>query len=184
MKLLGRLCDLAFPPTDRGGMADLGLALAAAVSDEAATAAVDEWIRYEKNCPKPSEMRKLIWEQNEKAAPAPAPSHAAQLPSGPQCPGCKGFGISETIPSGELESIASWCGCQVGYRARLNSCNCPENPEGRCSRSLLREFCCVPPWAVNAARRKLLALHGMNTPARKMPPAAGPAQDDGYRGDF
>ena len=181
--LLRRLLDLAFPPSNDEGVRDLTLALEAAVNDDAMTAAVDEWVRYESNCPKPAQMRKLIWEQNQKYEPRP--SRGMQLPSGNRCADCKGFGVRETTHAGDLNSVSSWCDCLAGAQARNNSCRCPENPNGRCSRPLSRDTCCAPPWAVNAARRRLLLIDGQATLRRIPVPASATVIDvDDYRGEF
>jgi hypothetical protein len=162
--IVKRLLDLAFPPSTDEGVNDLMAAVAAAVNDEVAIAAVDEWIRYQPNCPKPSEMRKLVWEQNEKATPAPEPARA-QLPSGPHCPECQGFGIRETEHDAGLTSIASFCECSAGRQKRRAE---PDYVD-----------------RLHLARKKLLALDGMDTQLRKIPAIRQTfGSDDGYRGEF
>lgn len=82
---LERLKQLDWYPvaSDKGvlcaGEKDLVLALMAAATDSIAIAAVNNWVGYSKECPKPAELRKYIWDENEKVKP-PHIQRAVQFP--------------------------------------------------------------------------------------------------------
>lgn len=68
-----------FPAYERGPD-ELILAVMAAANGDVAALVINNFIDYQKECPKPSEIRKQIWEENEKVKPRQT-QRAVQVPS-------------------------------------------------------------------------------------------------------
>lgn len=80
-KQVQRLAGLDFfPRSDPAALKELRVAAEAAYTPEILTAVVDDWLASERECPKPADIRRMIW--------------ARQSPPEPRkdCPDCGGTG--------------------------------------------------------------------------------------------
>lgn len=160
-----------FPKGNKEAEQDLVSALCAASDDAIAMHVVNEWVAGERDCPKPADLRKLIWEENEKRKPEQT---AEETRARGNCSQCRGYGIRESIHVDNLESIASYCDCEDGRHRRMDA--------GRDPYSVDR---------VNAARQKLLSRFG-NNPLKRIAQQAASGKrteqmaiaEDVYRGEF
>lgn len=66
-----RLSGLDFYPREDGGKKELLSALQAAKTVEVAARAVTTWLEGQRECPKPADMRRLIWERQGEAEKVP-----------------------------------------------------------------------------------------------------------------
>lgn len=177
--LLDRLSGLNWFPRDNDqAQQDLAEALMTARNDIIATYVVNEWVRTQREAPKPADLREMIWNENhereqEDARDAPAPRV--------HCPTCRDTGIVESLGADNLASVASWCRCQAARQREARSC-----PEGQCRDIRATKpvdepmrGCCCPPWRVNQARAKIFGPQRPNiaTLVRQI------SRDD-YHGDF
>ena len=166
---LARLMGLSYYPRDnRMAEEDLVLALKAAYNDAIVVDVVNDWVAEQNICPKPADLRAMIWERNEKIKKAPVPYEKPFR--GLSCNVCKGYGIVESTHADDLLSVARYCECAAGRQKEETSCKC----EDFCGRQLPdlgdqkeENLCCYPPWRINQARFKLLKKFG-NKPLKQM----------------
>jgi len=82
---IGRLEGLSYYPRDKPeAIRDLAAALKAAGNDAICVAVVNAWVEENSEAPKPADLRRLIWAENEKADEPPG-KHK-------RCPLCGGGG--------------------------------------------------------------------------------------------
>jgi hypothetical protein len=108
LEQIERLKILDWYPNTPSGENDLLFALMASATDSIAVAAVNNWVGYSKECPKPAELRKFIWDENEKIKP-PAPA-----PSRNHCKQCNGTGVRGGHIGTKHDAEWSECFCPLG----------------------------------------------------------------------
>jgi hypothetical protein len=178
---LNRLGGLNFFPTPKKGdsiaqaaFKELRLALECAASDSIAKIVVDDWLNNNADAPKPAELRKMAYDENERLERAERDKYRPPPPRAAHCYLCQDFGIVESVDAGDVRSIACYCDCARG-RERLAEAH---GPEERCTPP--RNPC---PDCVNAARRKLIAIRNRG----RVEPPKEPAMRhvaEVYHGEF
>jgi hypothetical protein len=103
-----RLRQLDWFPATPAGENELIFALMASQSELIAVSAINNWVCYSKECPKPAELRKFIWDENEKIKPA------APAPSRNHCKQCNGTGVRGGHIGTKQDSEWSACFCPLG----------------------------------------------------------------------
>jgi len=177
-----RLSGLSFFPTPKKGdpasiaaHKELRLALECAATDSIGKIVVDDWLKNNADAPKPAELRRAAYDENERLEREEAAKYKPPEPRRAHCYQCQDFGIMETTDAGDIRSVASYCDCAVGRQRRAEAhgrdehCIPPKNP-------------CVD--CVNAARRKLVAVSNRNrvNPSSKDSPMRNVAEV--YSGGF
>ena len=75
-----RLAGLNYFPRLDLPLKELISALQAAATDAIAVFVINEWLAYQTQCPKPADLRRLVWQENEKQPiPGPKPEEAMTL---------------------------------------------------------------------------------------------------------
>ena len=153
---------------------ELRLALECAATDAIGKLVVDDWLRNSADSPKPAELRKAAYDENERLERQEAAKYKPPAPRQAHCYQCQDFGITESTSADDYASVASYCDCSVGRTRRAEAhgpdehCHPPKNP-------------CV--YCVNMARRKLTAA--INKARFANTGFAGVRHvADVYRGDF
>jgi hypothetical protein len=103
-----RLCGLNWFPRDAPALRELVQVIESASSERVAEHVLTEWLREERECPKPSDLRRLIHQENEKLE---------RRTSG--CPKCDGTGMIIVEINGF--SGAKDCDCRKMHRPEGSS---------------------------------------------------------------
>jgi hypothetical protein len=165
---IDRLSGLSFfPKPVKGDTAaqaaykELRLALECAATDAIGKLVVDDWLKNSADAPKPAQLRKAAYDENERLELEEASKYRPPAPRQAHCYQCQDFGIAENVDAGDIRSVASYCDCTKGRERRAwpNDAYSPER--------------------VNAARRKLIAARVIPTEGAAMRHVA-----DVYRGEF
>lgn len=139
---LERLTGLNFYPQTAAAKKELRLVLEQAATSEIAKNTVTDWLNESTDCPKPAQLRAMIFERNASFALAEQSKYRPEVVVY-RCLTCEDTGIKESTHVDDLHSVASWCDCQQGMDRRRHA----------------------PHWTltVNQARFKLLRLFGDGT---------------------
>jgi hypothetical protein len=104
-----------FPRDNAETIADLKSSLMAAHSEAIVVMVVSDWVAESADCPKPAELRSLIWAENEKrSASLPRPTKSNY------CRRCVDSGIVGGVVGGhgEARGPAKWCNCRAALDAQ------------------------------------------------------------------
>lgn len=93
-----------FPKDNPAAIKDLRQALEASATDVIAMAVVSDWVESNREAPKPADLRRLIWAENEKR-------ESDQFRRTKSCPICDGTG-QEIIVRGDFTG-ARTCKCRL-----------------------------------------------------------------------
>jgi len=140
---------------------ELRLALECANSDSIGKRVVDDWIRTSPDAPKPAELRRAAYDENERAEANERAQYKPPAPKEAYCGRCQDTGIAESIDANSFNSVASLCDCPATDRVKMEDIA-----------------------SVNAARRKLLAagVKTMLPNTRRISDFRSPAEV--YAGEF
>jgi hypothetical protein len=104
-----RLKALDKYPTWKDGTKDLIFALMAAETEKIALTIINDWIGYARECPKPAEIRKRVYEENEKQKPVERTPPFANY-----CGKCGGHGITGGHIGTKHDIPWEVCSCPLG----------------------------------------------------------------------
>jgi len=178
--LADRFSGLDWYPRDGVAQIELIQAVESAENEFIGTYVVTEWIKYETECPKPAEIRRLIQVENQKLAERQEEERQEALSRrGANCPDCHDFGIVESIRGAPIESICRYCSCAAGRRRSAR-----EREES--TKYPLEQDAEPKPEEVNAARQKILKLTGSKAQLAAMFRKTTPTRifGDDYNGEF
>lgn len=112
LALITRLSGLDKYPKEKG-REELTLALMAAETMEIAQVVVSSFVDYARECPKPSDLRRLVWEENEKL-------HNV-APRKRECQHCYGAGHRFCWDPASPDYLKrTFCFCQAGKQLRAD----------------------------------------------------------------
>lgn len=155
--LADRFSGLNWYPREGPAQIELIQAVESAENEFIGTYVVNEWIKYEPECPKPSELRSLIRVENQKLWDERARESEQESSRRSTCPKCHGFGIVESI------IIKTTIGAQTPIESVCNYCSCPDGRRRERRASIPRD---EPGWdeygvkAIIDARSKLMKRFG------------------------
>ena len=118
---LERLSGLSFFPrpvksdtASQAAFRELRLALECATSDAIAKRVVDDWIRQSPEAPKPAELRKLVYDEIDRAEREDRARYKPPTVAAARCQRCQDTGIAESVKTADTSSSASVCDCGQG----------------------------------------------------------------------
>lgn len=122
---LERLSGLSFFPkpikgdtASQAAFRELRLALECATSGAVAKRVVDNWIREATEAPKPADLRKMVYDENDRIEREERAQYRPPTPIAMRCQRCQDTGVVESTDGG-VESVASACCCERSAKPDL-----------------------------------------------------------------
>ncbi len=111
---VSRLAGLNWFPREPLPLNELILAVQSAATEVIAVYVVSEWLREQSEAPKPAQIRRMIWEENDKCEKAEKQEDwALTAPGSNHCKRCHGCGFYGGLIGGKYAGEWKWCDCEA-----------------------------------------------------------------------
>lgn len=143
---VNRFSGLDWFPREAAPLKELTSAMQSAANEFIAEYVTGEWLREEIRAPKPAELRRMIWGENEKrenldkqklsacricggtgfqiisrgpyTGARECPCRTQEVPPFPECGPCQGLGYYGGQIGGRYHGVWKWCDCAAGAEAQ------------------------------------------------------------------